>query len=53
MAQFLALALKFHVALCDGAEANKVYKKYQKSILGGEDTKTTKFETRTISNMLS
>ena len=38
MALFQALAIKFHIALCDGAEVDKVYKKYQKYLLGGDDT---------------
>ena len=38
MALFQALAVKFKIALCDGAEVDKVYKKYQKYLLGREDT---------------
>ena len=39
MALSQALGLKFHLALPDGAEVNKVYKKYQKYLLGGNDTR--------------
>ena len=44
MALSQALVLKFHLALRYGAELDKVYKKYQKYLLGGDDTRKQQYQ---------
>ena len=44
MALSQALAVKFHLALRDGAEVDKVYKKYQKYLLGGDYTRKQQYQ---------